>query len=120
MRSREVATPSPDPPSRDAALDTVLTDGYARVLQLEKQRRDAERKAAEILDDAIAIAGEGSERLVTVSTLMRRSRDFQAEIDELRASLRLLAANAAAQRRFVREHRAARRPDAGRQRVADR
>ena len=79
-----------DAPSLDAIEDT-LTSGYARALALEAERRQLERKIAEV---AAELGGGSGDRSSELATLGRRLADADGDIAHLRellASLRTRA-----------------------------
>ena len=66
------------------AIEHTLTDGYARALALEAERRRAESRVRELAGDADALA---EQRLLKV-----RLEQIDAELAELRSLLDSLAA----------------------------
>jgi hypothetical protein len=73
-----------DPGDELGAVEHTLTDGYARALTLEAERRRAEARVRELAGDADAL---GEQRVLKV-----RLEQIDRELGELRGLLALLAA----------------------------
>jgi hypothetical protein len=77
-------------------VERVLTDGYARVLRTEDDRR---RLRGRLQERAVTVSSDGSpDEALEIRTLAQGIARADSEIEELRDALRMLAAKASSLR----------------------